>query len=194
MSPSAERGTTSRSTLTIARDSTLPRAAISKSRSRWSGCMLQVDTNWHWFTISRATLVGIAMGCGDDFRPGPPNPSATLRCARRRSGSASFAARSRGSRRRSRSASRRCGGGTRYTCTARHRLRRTLRLSRRAAFRFARLEIWRAPSGSSEGRAPSKRCAIRKCVLPLRGSGRSEAGASFLPIFAVPQLRHCRFR
>jgi len=24
------------------------------------------------------------MGCGDDFRPGPAHPSATLRCARRR--------------------------------------------------------------------------------------------------------------
>jgi hypothetical protein len=97
-------------------------AAISKSRSRWSGCMLQVDTNWHWFTINRAALVGISMGCGDEFRPGPANPSATLRCARRRSGSASFVARSRGPRRRSRSASRRCGGGARFTGTARHRL------------------------------------------------------------------------
>ena len=44
--------------------------------------MLQVDTNWHWFTISRATLVGIAMGCGDDFRPrsGQPVSDAAL-CA-----------------------------------------------------------------------------------------------------------------
>ena len=50
-------------------------------------------------------------------------------------------------------------GGARSTGTARHRLRRTLRLARRAAFRRARLGIQRAPSSSGEGRAPSKWCS-----------------------------------
>ena len=71
------------------------------------------------------------------------------------------------------------GGGARSTGTACHRLHRTLRLSRHAAFRRPHLGIQRAPSNSGEGSAPSKWCAT---VSPIRLFERASSG-----IFATTQ-------
>ncbi|MFZ1123167.1 MAG: hypothetical protein WAN81_23325, partial [Candidatus Binataceae bacterium] len=70
--------------------------------------------------------------------------------------------------------------------------RRTLCLSRRAAFRFARLGILRASSISGEGSAPlkcSRNPRQQKRVLPLRGSGRNHAGVVGLSLWISVILR-----
>ena len=94
-------------------------------------------------------------------------------------------------------------GGARSTSTVRHRLHRTLRLSRRAAFRFARLGIQRAPSGSSEGRAPSKWCATRRTeARPAPAGKRTQSywrGRSAIVDFCNSKIVafddfSCRFR
>src|SRR6266481_9020428 len=86
--------------------------------------------------------------------------SSALRYERGHSGSASFAARPSGARRRSRSAARRCEGSAR---SAGNRAAGTLvpdaRLGTLAALHSAQLGIQRRPPDSVERAAPSKCCA-----------------------------------
>ena len=87
--------------------------------------------------------------------------SSSLRYERGRSGSASFAARPRGARRRSRSAARRCEGSAR---SAGNRAAATrvpgAALGTVAALRSARLGIQRRSPDSIERAAPLKCCAL----------------------------------
>ena len=104
--------------------------------------------------------------------------SSALRYERERSGSASFAARPRGARRRSRSASRRCEGSAR---SASNRAAGTLvpdaALGTVAALRSARLRIQRRPPDSVE------RAALFKMLrrhFGLRPSLRDTSGTKDL--------------
>src|SRR5208283_976290 len=89
--------------------------------------------------------------------------SSALRYERGRSGSASFADRSRGARRHSRSASRRCKGSAR--CTGNRAAGTPVpdaALVTVAALHSAHLRIQRHPPDSVERAAPSKCCAFKR--------------------------------
>jgi hypothetical protein len=99
--------------------------------------------------------------------------SSSLRYERGHSGSASFAARSRGARRRSRSASRRCEGGAHSASTRAAGTRvPDAPLGTAAALRLAHFEIQRRPPDLVERAAPSKCCAFKRHALALRARGR----------------------
>ena len=93
--------------------------------------------------------------------------SSSLRYERGHSGSASFAPRSRGARRRSRSASRRCKGGARCAGNrATGVAAPDAALVTVAALHHAHLGIQRRPPDSVERAAPSKCCAFKQAERP----------------------------
>lgn len=100
--------------------------------------------------------------------------SSSLRYERGHSGSASFTARPRGARRRSRSASRRCAGGARSAGNRAPGVGAPAApLGTVATLRSAHLEIQRRPPDSIERAALQMLRTIRKrqSALPMRGSG-----------------------